>query len=174
MPLSGDEIGSYPEGVAVNADNVHSRGGCSSVLQTYVLQANGRIGACCGLGMRSTPELNVGVAEGDSFLESAIEKAEDDYLKLWIRYKGPERILAWAAEKNPEIAWEGQYAHRCQACMRVYQDPRVAAVLREHYRETLSEVTMTAWLDEEFTPKRLEEIAATPKNLAAKPASPSR
>ena len=87
-----------------------------------------------------TPELNVARAEGDDFLMRAIEEAESDFLKIWIHYLGSEKVLAWAAEKNPAIKWEGRYAHNCQACLRIYKDPAVGEVIREHYQEMIGAV----------------------------------
>ncbi len=155
MPLDPQEVGEYPEGITANRDNISMCRGCDSVLQTYVMEADGRIGACCGLGMRIVPELNVARAQGEGFLGHAVEEAENDFLKVWIRYKGPEKILAWAAEKDPEIEWEDIYAHRCQACLRLYKDPRVGKVIREHYTEVVADVLQCAWLDEEYIPDRL-------------------
>lgn len=152
MPLKPLAIESYPEGTAVNSSNIASTGGCNSVLQTYVVQADGRIGACCGLGMRITPELNVGVSRGAHFLQNAIRDAESDLLKLLLHYKGPEKLLAWAATKNPEIAWENLYAHKCQACLRIYKDPKVGNVVRQHHTELIAGVLQAAWIEEEFYP----------------------
>ena len=156
MPLDPEQTERYPEHVAVTAANLPLRTGCESVLQTYTLQADGRIGSCCGLGLRVIPELNVAVArEGADSLHEAIEAAEDDFLKLWLRYKGPEKILAWAAGHDPSIQWEGRFAHHCQACQMVYRDPRVARVIREHHAEIVAEVVQSAWLDERYAPSRL-------------------
>ncbi|HAG85596.1 MAG TPA: radical SAM protein [Cyanobacteria bacterium UBA12227] len=155
MPLNPLLIGQYPAGVAINKQNISIRTGCDSVLQTYTLQADGRIGSCCGLGLRVIPELNVTVAKGKDFLKKAIEDSESDFLKLWIHYKGPEKVLAWAAEKDPEIKWENMYAHHCQICQRIYKDPKVIKVIREHYAEVISDVLQSAWLDEKFIPERL-------------------
>jgi len=152
MPLNPELTEQYPDGVAVDSQNVNMRLGCNNVLQTYTLQADGRVGACCGIGMRTIPELNVVTTESPNFLYRAIDEAEDDFLKLWIHCKGPEKLLAWAAEKNPEIKWEGMYAHHCQACARVYKDPAVKKVIFEHYEEMVSEVIQSAWLDEEYIP----------------------
>lgn len=152
MPLNPSTIESYPEGTAINSDNIASTSGCDSVLQTYVMQADGRIGACCGLGMRVTPELNVGVAKGDNFLENAIQDAEGDLLKLLLHYKGPDKLLAWASTKNPEILWENLYAHKCQACLRIYKDPKVADVVRQHHTDLIADVLQAAWMEEEFYP----------------------
>jgi organic radical activating enzyme len=157
MPLNPLEIGTYPEGIAINRNNISSVSGCDSVLQTYVVQADGRIGACCGLGMRITPELNVGFSTGTDFLARAIKESESDFLKLLLHYKGPERILEWAASKNPEIKWENLYAHKCQACLRVYKDSKVADVLRHHHKELFAEVLQSVWLEEEYYRSLIEE-----------------
>ena len=163
MPLNPSMIESYPEGSAINSNNIASTGGCDSVLQTYVMQADGRIGACCGLGMRITPELNVGVSTGEHFLQNAIRDAESDLLKLLLHYKGPEKLLAWAATKNPEIAWENLYAHKCQACLRIYKDPKVGSVVRQHHTELIADVLQAAWIEEEFYPN----LAQSPRVSAA-------
>jgi hypothetical protein len=157
MPIDPMRFNKYPPGIATDRNNLCNAKGCDSVLQTYVLQADGRIGSCCGLGMRITPELNVARAEGDDFLMRAIEEAESDFLKVWIRYLGTEKILAWAAEKNPDIKWEGQYAHNCQACLRIYKDPAVREVIREHYQEMRGEVLQAVWLDEVYIPQQMEK-----------------
>jgi hypothetical protein len=156
MPLSPLAIERYPEGTAVNSNNIASRGGCGSVLQSYVVQADGRIGACCGLGMRIIPELNVGVSRGELFLQNAIRDAESDLLKLLLHYKGPEKLLAWAASKNPEIAWENFYAHKCQSCLRIYKDPKVGSVIREYHSELIPDVLQAAWMEEQFYPALVE------------------
>lgn len=180
MPLDPGNVETYPEGTATNAENIGMRTGCDSILQTYVMQADGKIGSCCGLGMRIIPELHVGETRGEDFLNRAIEEAENDFLKVWMRYKGPEKILAWAAEKDPEIEWENMYAHRCQTCLRIYKDPRVVAVVREHYTEMYAEVLQCAYLEDEFIPAKLggsvksrtEILAGAREKVAQEAASP--
>jgi organic radical activating enzyme len=152
MPLNPMVVAGYPEGYLANTGNISSRGGCDSVLQTYVVQASSKIGACCGLGMRIVPELNVGLAQGADFLERAIQDAESDLLKLMLRYKGPEKILAWAATKDPEITWENMYAHKCQACLRIYKDRRVGKVIKDHHAELIPDILQSAWIAENLYP----------------------
>jgi hypothetical protein len=135
----------YPEGVATNRANLSSRSGCDSVLTTTTLQADGRLGACCGLGLRKIPELNVGDAETTTVAE-ARETAANDFLKHWIRVDGPERILAWASDIDPGIEWEDMYGHRCQACLRLYQDPQVRSVVSTHHQDKMSDVLFREWL----------------------------
>jgi hypothetical protein len=161
MPLSPSKVAQYPEGVAVDSKNLARQRGCDNVLQTFVVQADGRIGACCGLGMRLIPELQVEHAVGVGFLARAIERAGNDFLKLWIHHQGPERILAWAAERDPTITWEGQYGHKCQACIRLYRDDKVRRVIAEHFQEALPTVIQEKWLDEQELPSLLDDGAPT-------------
>jgi hypothetical protein len=160
MPLSPHRIETYPEGIAVTSRNLTGCVGCDSVLQTYVMQADGRVGSCCGLGMRIIPELSVGRVDGDSFLADAIAEAEADFLKLWLHYLGPEKILAWAAERDPSIEWEGMYAHRCQACIRLYRDPAVRELIQDRYLEAVPDLVQSAWLREHYISAMLEGAPA--------------
>lgn len=155
MPLDPCRYERYPDGMAVNSENVGIQTGCDSILQAYTVNADGRVVACCGLTSRLIPELYVGRVEEDTFLARAVEEAENDFLKIWLRYKGPEKILAWAAEKDSDIEWEDMYAHRCQVCVRLYRDPQVRAVLRNHYQEMYADVLQSAYLDEHHTPENL-------------------
>jgi pyruvate-formate lyase-activating enzyme len=139
MPLSPHAVHDYAEGITVNATNVSMRAGCDSVLHTTTVEADGRLGACCGLGMRLIPELQIGNVR-DTPLSEADRRAREDFLKRWIRVEGPERILAWAATHDPSIQWEDMYAHRCQACIRLYTDPAVRRVIREHHEEKMVDV----------------------------------
>lgn len=152
MPLSPTVVAEYPPGTKANASNVAGRSGCEGVLTTTTLQPNGQYAACCGLGMRLIPELQLGRAD-EMTLAAADERAANDFLKRWIRVEGPERILAWASEKDAAIEWEDMYAHRCQACLRLYQDKRVGAAIRNHYAEKVTDVTFGEWLLYRYRPE---------------------
>jgi hypothetical protein len=145
MPLSPRRVAEYPPGLAATADNIATRTGCDSILTTTTIQPDGRIGACCGLGMRLIPELQIGRVD-DTPIEDADAAAADDFLKRWIRVEGPEKILAWAASKDRSIQWEEMYAHRCQACLRIYRDPAVRSVVARHHHERMPDVLVNEWL----------------------------
>jgi hypothetical protein len=155
MPLEHDRSHSYPPGAAVDRRNLGLKRGCDSILQTYTLQADGRIGACCGLGMRLIDELQVGSSADENRLARAVEAAETDFLKIWLHYQGPEAIVAWAAGHDPAIVWEGQYSHHCQFCQRIYHDPRVRRVVRDHWQEVVGQVLQAVWLDRVAVPEAL-------------------
>jgi hypothetical protein len=153
MPLDPDAKHQYPEGMTANRKNISMRTGCPSVLSTTTLQADGRLAACCGLGIRLVPELQLGrfpelpLAEADRI-------AGNDFLKRWIRTDGPESILAWAAQYDESILWENRYAHQCQACLRLYTDRRVRKVIADHYQEKIVDVLFREWLLYHFQPER--------------------
>lgn len=151
MPTRIDRSRSYPDGYLLNRSNVALKTGCTSCLTTTTLQADGRIAACCGIGMRTVPELQVGRVETTS-LQEADERAADDFLKRWIRLDGPEKILAWAASIDPEIEWEDLYAHKCHACLRLYKDDRVRAVIADHHQDKIADVLLGEFLLTTFEP----------------------
>ena len=66
--------------------------------------------------------------------------------------EGPERILEWASTHDPEIQWEDMYAHRCQACIRLYKDSRVKTVIQEHHQEKIADVLFNEWLLYHYEP----------------------
>jgi hypothetical protein len=76
-----------------------------------------------------------------------------------LHYRGPERILAWAASKNENIKWDGMYAHKCQACIRIYKDPMVREVAKEHCSELYASTRQSIWLEEEFVPQEFSRHA---------------
>lgn len=145
MPLNPDDVASYPDGYAAYRGNVMTRLGCDSIINTTTVLADGRVMACCGLGTQSIPELEVGHVATDTFAEID-QRVNDDFLKRWIKAEGPERIIAWAASKNSSIEWEHMYAHRCQACRRLYSDPKIRRVVLEHHEEKIADVLFTEWL----------------------------
>ena len=149
-PLSPRHFGEYAPGETVSSHNLASRGRCEDILSVTTVQADGAISPCCGLAIRVAPELNMGNIEQMS-LSAANALAEGNFLNRWIRVEGPERILAWAATHNPEIEWEGRYAHRCQSCIRLFKDPKVRRVIETRRGEKVAEV---AFLETLVVPAR--------------------
>lgn len=137
---AGDYIVPNSENL-VNRQNLSARRGCTSVLNTLTITPYERVGACCGLPREEIPELDIGSAREEG-LEKCYETGRNDFLKMWLAIEGPEHILAWASENDPTIEWENLYGHQCDACRAVYQNPKVATVIKEHYREKLPDVLL--------------------------------
>jgi Radical SAM superfamily len=153
MPLDPFEVVDYGSSVVANQDNLDSFTGCDPILQSLTILSDGNISTCCGFGTRLIPELIVSNMDEPHFLATAIENTENDFMKLWLHYEGPVKILAWAAKKNPTIRWENMYAHHCQACLRIYKDSTVKQTIKENYQEKLGEIISSAWMEEVFIPK---------------------
>jgi MoaA/NifB/PqqE/SkfB family radical SAM enzyme len=153
MPLDPNEVGDYSEDLFANIKNVNSRTGCESVLQTYVVQGDGRVASCCGLGMRKIKELNVSTVNEEDFLKKAIEYSENDVFKLLLHYVGPEKLLSWTAKKDPNIKWENMYAHRCQACIRIYDDELIKNVIKVHHKTLILGLVQSMYLQNELIPE---------------------
>jgi hypothetical protein len=124
----------------LNRNNVHLRSGCNSVLTNVVLTPDRKFGYCCGLTREQIPELNASW-DGGSF-DDLIDEGSRDFMKIWLFVEGPERILAWAANRNERILWEDRYAHHCHACLALFADPMVRETIRAHYRERVDDVLM--------------------------------
>ncbi len=159
MPLDPYDDTTYQQKITANSDNIHNYEGCDSILQTYVLQANGNIGSCCGLGMRILPELQVATIQDERFLAKGIHEGEQDIMKLLLKYVGPEKLLHWAAGKDPSIDWENRYAHKCQACMRLYSDEAIVSVLLEHYEELVPDLLSAMYIEEVLVQESLKQEA---------------
>jgi Radical SAM superfamily len=121
--------------------NLQAKRGCESVLSTIVVTPAEKLGACCGLTREQIPEMNVGSLR-DHSMQELYQEASTDLLKMWLAVEGPERILAWASEKDPTIDWEHRYCHRCDACRALYHDPKVRDVIRAHYPEKQDDITL--------------------------------
>jgi hypothetical protein len=140
MPMDARQISDQPADFLLTRQNAHLRHGCKSIFTTTVMTPAKRIGVCCGLSRELIPELNC--ESTGRPLSSLLEEAGNDFMKIWLFVDGPERILAWAGSKNPQIEWEGRYAHYCHACLALFQDPMVRRTIAEHYRERVEDVLM--------------------------------
>lgn len=159
MPVSPFRVETYENGHAVDRTNLSMRSGCESILQTYTVEPDGVVTACCGLGANIIPELHIGHVSDPDALAIAVERSEGDLLKLAIRYMGPEKILAWAASLDQSISWEGMYAHNCQACHRLYRDERVRSVISRHLKDIEANILAAVVFDEALYPAVISNAA---------------
>lgn len=147
MPLEHERIGLYPEGSMASAHNLGRQTGCDSLFKTHTVQANGKIGICCGLGMRTVPQLQFDHVDTLVSFNDIAHRAELDLVKLLIKQIGPERLLARLAESNPQILWQDRYAHKCQACLRVFDDPMVLEAIKQNAEALTAEVATSIVID---------------------------
>lgn len=123
----------------VNRKNISTRQPCTSVMTTIVINPEEDLGMCCGLPRESLPDLTAGNLRDRSLLE-LVDEGLHDFMKIWLFIEGPERILEWASNHDPEILWENMYAHNCDACREMYKSSRVQKVIEERYTEKYDEI----------------------------------
>lgn len=138
MPMNFEDVIEQSADRVLSRQTLHMRGGCTSVLQTVVVTPHRRFGFCCGLAREKIPELNADWTPGT--FDHLVEAGGSDFMKIWLWVDGPDRILAWAAGKDPRITWEDRYSHHCQTCLALFSDPLVRNVIRSHFRERVEDV----------------------------------
>jgi hypothetical protein len=141
MPMSLEEEVKQNQEMYASKYNIHKKQGCRDILNNIVATPTGKLGVCCGLSRDLIPELNLDITEGKS-ISDIYKEAATDFMKIWLFVEGPEKILAWAGIKDPEIRWENKYAHHCHACLALYKDDKVRKVLRKYYYEKVEEVLL--------------------------------
>ncbi|MEE9219425.1 MAG: radical SAM protein [Acidobacteriota bacterium] len=133
IPFSADRSLEPPVAAA------DTSGGCGNVLDNVVITPDEQLAACCGLTMEHIPELKLGSLR-EHRMGDLYRAALGDFLKIWLRVEGPENILRFASEKDPQMALPPRSAHPCQACVSVHRNAGVRQILREHYRGKVPEV----------------------------------
>lgn len=113
--------------------------GCGTVMDVMAVTPDLSAVACCGLHLEKIPELHIGSVRERSLVQ-VVEGAEADFMQIWLKVAGPERIYAFARSKDPDITLPTHSVHPCQTCLSLYSDPRVMAAIRAHFREVEDEV----------------------------------
>ncbi len=139
MEFSSNNAVKPERSALVNARNVEFRQPCTSIYTTVVVTPDEKLAMCCGLSREGIPDLHAGCLNRNSIGE-LVERSAYDFLKIWLFVEGPEKILAWAATKDPTIEWENRYAHNCDACRAMYCDPRVITVIQQHFEEKYHDI----------------------------------
>jgi hypothetical protein len=108
--------------------------GCSGVLQELAVTPAEILGACCGLHLEKIAPLQFGSLRNAS-LGRRIREAPDDFLKIWMRVDGPERIWEFVRRHAPNHDWPPVAAHPCETCLRLYQDEGAMRIVRDCSQE---------------------------------------
>lgn len=139
IPFKSDAaISQDPSLNRLSSENI-SPEGCDNVLENLVITPHERVSSCCGLTFEHIPEMKLGSARSESLKELYFNQF-DDFIKIWLRVEGPERILQFAASKNSKIVFSTAFTHPCQACAEIFRNPDVRETLRDSYQEKIHDV----------------------------------
>ncbi|HAZ08863.1 MAG TPA: radical SAM protein [Elusimicrobia bacterium] len=137
IPFRSDSAVSQDPSLASGGDA--SAEGCDNVLENVVITPHQRVSSCCGLTFEHIPEMKLGPA-GVVSLKDIYYSQFDDFIKLWLRVEGPERILQFAASKNPRVVYPQDLSHPCQSCAELFRNQEVRKTLRDCYPEKIHDV----------------------------------
>ena len=119
---------------------------CPSSLAVLAVNPGQELITCCGLTLEHIPALHAGSLK-DRTLGEAIAAIQPDLLKMWIHLEGPERILEWIKERDPDRELPLDSAHICHTCQYLHASPRAMAALRAHAREVEERIMEQYFLD---------------------------
>lgn len=139
IPFQDDASITQRDEIYRRKDRIERFQGCDNVLENMVITPHERLASCCGLTFEHIPEMKLGDARTRS-LRELYDSQMEDFIKIWIRVDGPEKIFLFATEKDPGICFPDGSTHPCQTCAALFLNPRVRRVLREHYLEKVPEV----------------------------------
>jgi hypothetical protein len=167
MPFQAGRAVSQPDEIYRRRDRVERYGGCDNVLENLVITPHEQAASCCGLTFEHIPEMKLGSARSRP-LRELYDAQMSDFIKIWLRVDGPEKILHFAASKDPGVAFPDDAMHPCQVCARLFLDRRVKEALKRHYLEKVPDVMFR------YTMMRNLEARSDPSFAPAGPGAAAR
>ena len=111
---------------------------CDSVLNFLGINPLGNVINCCGLTMEYIPCMKAGKYQ-KGLLKEMYYNNFNDFMKIWLKVDGPEKILYYAYQKNKNLEkYIKSIVHPCQACAIIYKNPEVRETLNNHYKEIVT------------------------------------
>jgi hypothetical protein len=115
-----------------------ARGRCMQILNVVTVTSDQKLMACCGFPSEQLPDLRIGSVASAS-LDSVLEEAPNELLKMWLHVSGPAGIAAFVAQHVPGFTLP-RSASICQACVALQRDERAMRVIAEHGAAIASDV----------------------------------
>ena len=139
IPFRGRSTITQADGLYRTEDRLQRFQGCDNVLENIVLTPHEQIASCCGLTFEHIPEMKLGSARRHR-MRDLYDDQMNDFIKIWLRVEGPEKILHFATKKDASLRFPRDATHPCQTCAGLFLDRRVQRVLKKHYLEKVPEV----------------------------------
>jgi hypothetical protein len=113
---------------------------CYICLDSIAVTPELELYACCGFSMKQIPELSLGSVRSMT-IRDVIDRAPDDFMKVWLHVEGPEKILRFVKKHRPDYRLPIESTHICETCRHIYGNETVKAVIGEHYPEIRKNIT---------------------------------
>jgi len=139
IPFQDEATLTQADGIYRRRDRLERFEGCDNVLDNMVVTPHEQLASCCGLTFEHIPEMKLGDARART-LRELYDSQMEDFIKIWLRVEGPEKIFDFAVRKDPGLTFPDGATHPCQSCAALFLNPRVREVLQAHYLEKVPEV----------------------------------
>lgn len=117
-------------------DDVLWQGPCQSVLENIVINPNGDVSVCCGIGSDGVPETVIGNAH-ERPLVNILSDANDDLILNWLALEGPYGIMRFVQKKACHLTFKLRYVSTCHLCHDLFSREEVRAAIAEFCDERI-------------------------------------
>lgn len=114
---------------------------CTSLFNTISINPFHQVNACCGLTSEYIPYLTLGNAKKYS-IKKLYEYQFDDFLKIWLFNEGPQKIMEFVSEIEPNKKIDTTGWHVCQICAELFRDEEKIAIIQQHYNKVYSNIIL--------------------------------
>lgn len=101
---------------------------CKSVLENMVIDVDGNLSICCGIGSEEVPETIIGNVS-EKPVADLIMDANNDLILNWLALEGPYGIMKFIQSKAPDIPFKTRYINVCHLCHDIFSRLETRAVL---------------------------------------------
>ncbi len=149
MPVNFRDNIIYDKNNTISFNQAEISDGCSSILNTYTLNADGRITACCGIGQKTIRELTIDTCSETNLptLSTIISEAESDLIKQAVSVMGPFQLLKLGSDLKSSQEWSERIAHKCQACSLLYHNKNIQSNLIKKLPDIKSKIINSIVID---------------------------
>lgn len=120
---------------------VTSTSRCTSLFNTITITPNHEINACCGITSEYIPFLKLGNAKR-SPIKDLYNQQFNDFLKIWLFNEGPQKIMDFISEVDPNKKINTNGWHICQICAEIFRDKEKLSILQNNYKKVYSNIML--------------------------------
>ncbi len=133
---------------------------CKSVLESIVVDSDGNLSICCGIGSVEVPETAIGNVFEKPMADLILE-ANNDLIVNWLALQGPYGIMKFIQSRAPDIPFKPRYVNVCHLCHDIFSREETRAALSPTALEVIPVLGLErAWVEnnrEQFTKLPSEE-----------------
>jgi MoaA/NifB/PqqE/SkfB family radical SAM enzyme len=141
MPFTKSSEKEMNDNKKIKKNSIYLRKRCTSLFSTISINPFHQVNACCGLTSEYTPYLKLGSAKKWT-LKELYEYQFNDFLKIWLFNEGPQKIMEFISEIEPQKRIDTTGWHICQICAELFRDKEKIAIIQQNYNKVYSNILL--------------------------------